>query len=356
VQRSRRRRLRRLRGGRLIDPPRIYSERLGGISDAQFAAAAARLGLGDFISAEPIQHGLFGQNVFLTTTEGAFVFRGAPHWFRGQRDDRYQFAKEALFIRLVHDHTSAPAPWPCHYDPASDIFGWPYLVMPRMPGDCLNERTIRKALPPQARREVAASIGATLAELQRLTAPAAGDYDPDTGALAFHSDGYRAHLIRSITGVAKGAEAAGVMTAADMDWTRELALGVRDLPARPVTFVHGDYKLDNMTVLERDGAWRVAGLFDFHTARFGDSAFDIVRAACAYLDTEPALAEVLIEAWRVGGGDTAGLAPWLPLYVASERSSIWAGFVKRDARPAWSAGHNFRSWAERYLEQLAALI
>jgi aminoglycoside phosphotransferase (APT) family kinase protein len=242
VQRSGRGRLRRLPGERLR---RVYSERLGAIDDAQFAAVAARLGLGEFVAAQPIEHGLFGQNVFLTTSEGKFVFRGAPHWYRGGRDDRYQFAKEAFFMRLVHDHTDAPAPWPSHYDPASDIFGWPYLVMPRMPGDCFNERAIRKALTPEARREVAASIGATLADLQRLTAPAAGDYDPDIGALAFHSDGYRGHLMRSITEVAKGAEAAGVMTAADMDWCRELVLGVPDLPARAVTFVHGDYKLDN---------------------------------------------------------------------------------------------------------------
>jgi len=335
---------------------RIYSERLGAIADTQFSTAAARLGLGGFIAAEPIRTGLFGQNVYLATSEGEFVFRGAPHWYGGRRDDRYQFAKEAVFIRLVHERTGAPAPWPAHYDPRSDIFGWPYLVMPRMPGACFNERSIRKALAPHARREVAASIGATLAQLQRLTAPAAGDYDPDTGAVAQHADGYGAHLIRSLSGVAEGAEKAGVMTAADMDWTRDLARGARDLPARPVTFVHGDYKLDNMTVVERDGAWRVGGLFDFHTARFGDSARDIVRAACAYLDTEPELARVMIETWRAGGGDVAGLAPWLPLYVASERSSIWAGFVKRDARPAWSAGKTFRSWTEGYFERLTDLL
>ncbi|HWF77252.1 MAG TPA: hypothetical protein VN694_08745 [Caulobacteraceae bacterium] len=75
MQRSRRRRLRRLRGDRLSDAARVYSERLGAISDAQFAAATARLGLGGFVAAEPIRHGLFGQNVFLTTSEGAFVFR-----------------------------------------------------------------------------------------------------------------------------------------------------------------------------------------------------------------------------------------------------------------------------------------
>jgi aminoglycoside phosphotransferase (APT) family kinase protein len=343
---------------------RVYSERLGAIDDAQFAAAAARLGLGAFLSAEPIAAGLFGQNVFVTTTMGAFVLRGAPHWVpakgdgyvRWKRDDRVQFAKEAFFIGEAHTHTAAPVPWPCHHDRASDIFGWPYLVMPRMPGACFNERTIRKELPERARREVAASMGVTLAELQRLTAPAAGDFDVDLGAVAPQPDGHRGHLIAWMTDMVRGEEARKVIAETDLDWMAQLADAAMGLPARPVTFAHGDYKLDNMTLSERDGAWRVSGLFDFHTARFGDSAHDLVRPACAYLDTEPELARVLVMAWRAAGGDAAGLAAWLPLYVASERVAIWCGFVRADARPKWSVGHTFRSWAEGYLEKLRALF
>ena len=344
---------------------RVYSERLGAIDDAQFAAAAARLGLGAFVAAEPIATGLFGQNVFLTTTTGAYVLRGAPHWVpvkgddgevQWKPDDRVQFAKEAFFIGETHAHTAAPVPWPCRHDTASDIFGWPYLVMPRMPGACFNERSIRMALPPRARREVAESMGATLAQLQRLAAPAAGDFDVDIGAVAPQPDGHRGHVIAWIGDIARGEEARRVLAEADLDWMAQLAGGAMPLPARPVTFAHGDYKLDNMTVAERDGAWRVSGLFDFHTARFGDSAHDLIRPACAYLDTEPELARVLVEAWRSAGGDDTGLAPWLPLYVASERVSIWCGFVRAEARPDWSVGHTFRSWSERYLERLSTLF
>lgn len=335
---------------------RHYSDRLGVIADAQFAAAAARLGLGDFLAAEPVETGLFGQNVFLTTTAGAFVFRGAPHWHQGQRDDRYQFAKEAFFIGLAHETTGAPVPWPCPYDPTSEIFGWPYLVMPRMPGACFNERSIRKTLTADARREVAVSLGETLAGLQQLTASAAGDFDPETGAIAPDPRGYAGHLIEWMTSIARGADDAGLMTAADMDWVAALARTAHGAPPRPVTFVHGDYKLDNMTLAECGGAWRATGLFDFHTARFGDSARDLVRAACAWLDTEPELMRVFVEAWREGGGDAAGLAPWLPLYVASERVTLWSHFVRTDPRPEWSLGLTFRSWAERYIERLAALL
>jgi hygromycin-B 7''-O-kinase len=338
------------------DPAPVYSERLGAIADAQFDAAMRRLGLGAFVSAEPVKTGLFGQNVFVTTTTGAFVLRGAPHWVGGRRDDRWQFAKEAFFIERAAAQTDAPAPWPCHYDPAPDIFGWPYLVMPRMPGQCFTERELRRALPPTARRDIAASLGPILASFQRLTGPAAGDFDVETGAIAADAQGFGGYLLARMNEVASSAEQIGLMTSADMDWVAEAAHAAQGAPPRPVTFTHGDYKLDNMTLAERDGGWRTAGLFDFHTARFGDAAYDLVRPANAYRDTDPDLAGVLVGAWRGAGGDAAGLAAWLPLYLVTERIGIWRGFVKPDTRPAWSVGHTFRSWSEGYLETLLALI
>ena len=343
---------------------RIYSERLGAIADAQFAAAFARLGLGAFVSAEPVTAGLFGQNVFVTTTAGAFVLRGAPHWVpvkddnevRWERDDRVQFAKEAFFINWAHEHSDAPVPWPCRYDPSSDIFGWPYLVMPLMPGACFNERAIHKELPAAARREVAASIGATLAQLHLASAPAAGDFDVDAGGVAPDPDGYRGYLVTRMADFVQGAEARRVITEADLDWIDAVGRAAQSAPPRRVTFTHGDYKLDNMTVGERDGVWRVTGLFDFHTARFGDGGADVVRPACAYIDTELELARVMMRAWLDAGGDAGGLAPWLPLILACERLSLWVGFVRADARPAWSVGKTFRGWAEPYLERLLALL
>jgi len=63
-------------------------------------------------------------------------------------------------VRLLHEHTGAPVPWPYLYDEASDIFGWPYVIMPRMPGVCHSERTIREALAPEDQRQVAFAAGA----------------------------------------------------------------------------------------------------------------------------------------------------------------------------------------------------
>src|SRR4051812_16361344 len=64
----------------LQSPGRAYSQRLGLLTPRQFQAALMRFGLGDFIDATPVPQGLFGQNVFVTSTQGAYVLRGAPHY------------------------------------------------------------------------------------------------------------------------------------------------------------------------------------------------------------------------------------------------------------------------------------
>jgi hygromycin-B 7''-O-kinase len=340
----------------------LYSDRLGAISDAQFTAAASRLGLGAFVSASPISSGMHGQNVFMTTEAGEFVLRGAPHWVKGptettyRRDDRVQFTAEAFFVGQLHEHTRAPVPWPCLHDQASDIFGWPYLVMPRMPGSCFNERTILKALGPEDRRDVAAATGVVLAELQRLTSSFSGGFDVDTVMLTSDAAGNTERVIAETRQAAAAAEANGVMTLADMDWIEAVARGVQRVGERPNSFVHGDYKLDNMTVANEGGRWRVSGIFDFHTARFGDGAFDLVHQACGYLDTEPDLARVFVDAYRANVRNDADLQPWMPLYVVRNRVGLWHFFASADARPDWSLGKTFRSWAEPYLSRMLSLL
>ena len=82
---------------------KMYSQRLGIISDAQFAAALDRFHLGHFISAEAIPFGNFGQNVFVSSTTGEYVFRGQPHF-------QWQFPTEQFFVQQLHECTSVPVP------------------------------------------------------------------------------------------------------------------------------------------------------------------------------------------------------------------------------------------------------
>ena len=80
---------------------------------------------------------------------------------------------------------------------------------------------------------------------------------------------------------AAGAAAINDMSPADTDWIDGIARDAQTLSERSNRFVHGDCKLDNMTVVISGDGWRVGGIFDFHTARFGDGAFDRVHQTCA---------------------------------------------------------------------------
>jgi len=60
---------------------RVYSERLSVLHDWPVRAALARLGLGDLVRADPVSGGLFGQNVFVTSTTGTWVLRSVLLYF-----------------------------------------------------------------------------------------------------------------------------------------------------------------------------------------------------------------------------------------------------------------------------------
>ncbi len=96
--------------------PAQYSKRLGNISPEQFQKALNRFGLGDYVKAEPVLYGLFGQNVFLTSSTGEYVFRGAPHY-------PWQFPTELFFTDLLLRRTNTPVPYPYWYEPNDELFG-----------------------------------------------------------------------------------------------------------------------------------------------------------------------------------------------------------------------------------------
>lgn len=341
---------------------RVYSQRLGAISDEQFARVAERWNLGTFLFAAPTTSGLFGQNVFVTTAKGEFVLRGAPHWVKRPSDneyrpeDRLQFTQEKYFAQQLHQRTKAPVPWPMLHDETNDIFGWPYLVMPKMPGECFDERSILKALSAEDRRGVAQALGEMLAEMQKLTSPFAGNFDIDTIRLTPFPGGNTQYVIEETRGIVSGAEADGALSPDDIAWIAEAELRARNTGERPNTCVHCDYKLNNLTLGKRDGTWHVTGLFDLHEARFGDGALDIVRQACSYLDTERPLARVFVDSYFERVGRDPHLSELLPFYIINDRMKFWAFFARPAERAAWTVGKTFRGWAQPYLDAISALL
>lgn len=338
----------------------VYSERLGSIEDAQFDAATRKAGLGGFVRAAPISTGLFGQNVFLTTTRGEFVFRGAPHWHRtGEaiaftQDDAWQFPKEQLYARLLHEADEVPMAWPQVLDTSRETFPWPYLLMPRLPGLCLGNPAERAGLKAADFVAVARALGEALAGLQKLTRDAAGDFSSATQTIVPFEGGYGAHLAEEVRRHAGDARRNGRFDAEDDAFLEALiAADARAGDAGPAVYIHNDFNLGNL-LLERAGeGWRVSGVVDLMTSEFGDPAADFSRLICNWLDRDtPACAAALIAGYRGAGGVADPSPARLDLLTGYERLMIWAYYTRPEVDHADMRGQTFRGFVARYLERM----
>jgi len=88
-------------------------------------------------------------------TTGEYVLRGDPHFW-------WQFPTEQFFARQLHERTSVPVPWPYLIDPTPNIFGWSYVIMPRLFGLQLADPQVRAQLNLADKRKIAHALGENL--------------------------------------------------------------------------------------------------------------------------------------------------------------------------------------------------
>lgn len=327
-----------------------YSQRLGRITRAQFQTALTRFGLGTFQNARATSHGLFGQNVFVTSDSGDYVLRGAPHY-------DWQFPTERFFAHLLHERTSAPTPWPYFVDPANDIFGWSYALMPRMPGHQVSDKDWCATLGMADRIGIAAAMGETLADLHALTWPVSGRYDATTDTVKPYPAGHGAWVIERIEGyLAEALTLSTHTTQADVDWARAVIAARREALAAPFQpcVVMEDYHPGNVTITgEVGGRWRVSGVFDLMTLSFGDGEADLARLGRMYAYEEPRLARAFFAAYLTRQPPRPGFARRFPIYALLDCLIIWT-FCVRNKDFWWPAGTTLRGWVAETLVALRA--
>jgi hygromycin-B 7''-O-kinase len=345
----------------------IFSKRLGAISDEQFAAAVERAGVGRFLRAAPTTSGLFGQNVFITTSDGEFVLRGAPHYVSTTpqtsappyvRNDLWQFTKEIFFAKMLHERTKAPVPWPQLLDESTDIFGWPYIIMPKMPGTCFDDDSIRRTLTRNEQSAVARALGEALAEQQALDWPFAGDFDP-TIALVAYPGGHIEHLVRETSIFANAAREHGALRAEDDAWINGVFANSLSLPTsgRPNVYVHGDFKHGNLTLRGSGDRWSVSGIFDLHESRFADGASDLCRQLCSFIDyREDDAAQEFLAAYRRGVADDPSIKDRMPIYIINDRMKFWEYFTRPGVDARWLKGKTFQGWVKPYIDRIIAML
>jgi hygromycin-B 7''-O-kinase len=320
-----------------------YSERLGVLSDAQLQAALDRFGLGELVRAEPISAGNFGQNLFLTSTMGEYVLRGAPFY-------PHQFPQERFFTQHLHEQTCAPVPWPYLLDLSDATFGWSYVIMPRMPGLQLSDLEVQHSLDAGDRRAIARAMGETLADLHQLTWATAGEYDLATDTIRPFDVDYAGWVIRLIRECIEAAiPLSDRTTDADVAWVETVIARSRaalDVPFRPC-FVNMDYKEGNVVVERVDGGWRVSGVFDYMSAHFGDGELDLARCVAVYSEADAELAREFVRSYARRRPFRPGFDERFPVYVLVERLLCWQ-FGQRHG-VWWEPSLTLREWVEPYV-------
>lgn len=334
-----------------------YSERLGDLSAGQLQASLTRFGLGELVSTEAIPYGLFGQNLYLDSDAGRFVFRGAPHY-------DWQLPTERYFADLVQRSTNVPVPWPYLLEPATDLFQWPwgFAIMPRQPGMALADPAVYGALTQSQRLSLAAAIGNMLRDLQALTLPAPGAYDLTTGGMRPFAGGrYVDRTIQRARQSAAQAAANGAHRVDDAKWLDGLLNQLAPAP-EPDRYcvVHEDFNRNNMTASIEGDAVEITGIFDLMTCHAGDGLADLPRQFAMYLAEEggEVLASGFVRAYLAGRQplDEASRQR-ARLYVIDERLLVWE-YCHRHGHDctSWGVEGSLRRWLGGFLDQWELII
>ena len=325
---------------------RVYSERLGTLDDRQFQAALARLGLGDFVRAEPVSGGLFGQNVFVTSTTGDWVLRGAPHY-------DWQLPAEQFFCDQLHARTMTPVAWPYLIDARDDIFGWSYAIMPRMPGANLSVAEEGGALTRQDRLGIARAMAENLVRMQALTWPFPGGFDLSSGTIAPFSSGWPDWVATEAhRWLDQAREHSDHTTDDDIQWVDQLLQAARHALAEPFQpcFVMHDYREPNATFECAGDGWRVSGIFDLMEAFIGDGEVDLSRQTVHYLQEDRELARAFVRHYRELTPVRPGFGSRFLVYIVWDRLVVWEYFQRPQHETPWNQELTLRGWLEPILD------
>ena len=299
---------------------REYSTRLGNISDEQLQDALRYFDLGELLHAEPIPFGLFGQNLFVTSTVGEFVLRGVPHY-------DWQFPTEKFFTEQLHTKTRVPVPYPYRFNPSPEIFGWAFVVMPKMPGLQLADSQVVARLSTDQRRGVARALAAMLIEIQTLTWEFSGRYNATAQMIEPMVQDYRSWIVQRIRELITQAQSYNEnTTTTDAAWVEDIIARTTHACLTPYQpcLVLEDYKEPNVVVMQDETGWQVSGVFDFMTAHFGDGEADLARQVGTYLRETQGLADEFVRVYLQDKVVQPGFSERQQLYMLYDSLIIWS--------------------------------
>ncbi len=302
--------------------PKKYSERLGVIDPGQLFEVAERFDLGDITEAEPATTGLFGQNIFLTTSKGRFVLRGHPH-------GHVQLTKERRVADFIDSGSSLPAPWPYVVCDDTELFGWTYAIMPMLEGT--TGTTLMEAADDDGKTALASAIGEALARLHEAESDFFGPYDAQLDDFVEMDDfpDWALHRLEHWRSACRAVNA--LSTEAEL-YIDELIESCSPALAEPfqAVLVHHDFNPGNLNFVAHENGFEAKGVFDLFEAYLADGEEDLVRMLWnlrsddqrkAFLDAYKAHLPL-----RPGASDRLAiyaLSDWMVIWEYGKRVGVW---------------------------------
>lgn len=284
---------------------------------------------------------------------GAWVLRRPP---LGKRlGSAHDMGREHRIIAGLHG-TDVPVPEPIAFSDDEDVTGAPFYVMQFVAGPVLRDQQAAERYGSDAdRRRAGEAVVDALVALHAVDPEAVG-----LGELGRH-DGYAQRQLKRWKGQWEDSRTREL---AAMEQTHAL-LSERIPRQQGVTFVHGDYRLDNV-ILTREG--EVAAVLDWELCTLGDPLADL-GLLCVYwaqegddvhaLGSAPTLApgfptreEVISRYAERSGRDVSGLDFFIALGYWKLAAILEGVYARYKSGAYGGASEDFEQFG-RVVEQLA---
>lgn len=224
--------------------------------------------LGEVAHSAPLSGGMFADTVAVALTDGSRVIvKATPTDVR--RLCRYEYgiaASEALVYRMLAGR--APVPEVLLTDFTGRVVDADVVVTRHLPGRVWNDLELDETATARVRRE----LGALMAELHRVPAPAFGYPAPETG---MRREDWRSAVIAMFDGILGDAAASGTtLPEARVRAAVDTHAAALDAVTAPVV-VHNDLWPANIFL---DDDLRIVGLIDTERTVWGDPLLDLIGA------------------------------------------------------------------------------
>lgn len=327
------------------------SNKLGSITDSQLQSMLNRFNLGKLLSSEKTEKGAMGQTMFVTSTEGKFVFKGNP-LFPGQ------FAEEKYFVENIHNRLGITVPTPYLIDVTADIFGWEYCIMPCLRGIHMNSQQIKAKQKVEDKLQIVELIANTFISLHSWRVNEYGELDTQDFTIRPFETSYRTWLYTRIRFWLEDAKKYSVITFNDITWVEDLLETSKpffDELSSP-TFVMGDFKPDNFLVELENNTWEFSGLFDFTNSYFGDPFADLIKMLTMYIDNgEEEVAKHLLSVYLQHPEQKEAYKERIRVHMLQQRILDW-GCAKAMGMVTWDDKLSFSDWVKYYTDAAMNLV